>query len=286
MPKKKVTQAVINANRVNANKSTGARSPAGKLAAKRNPRTHGFFAQELIISEAEKPVFQSLSRTLHEELLPKTALQNIAFEEIVSCTWRLKLSVRLEMRRAGTFLDTSDGRETQTRIPEGTPVISSWCLAGRQELRDGIRFLEFIIGDFENNGQVREEWKEPLDRAFGVGFFEELTKWTHMSRDAILLADHLVRHAKTFGKPLPPIDGKQAAELVVDPAQGYQMVGKLLNRELEHLRGLSASWTQRTSQTIDAHNAVVDFAPRYYTTASRDLHRAVDWYVHLKEENL
>jgi hypothetical protein len=40
----------------------------------------------------------------------------------------------------------------------------------------------------------------------------------------------------------------------------------------------------RDLQGSDA--GTVDFAPRYFTTASRDLHRAVEWYAHLKESNL
>ena len=65
------------------------------------------------------------------------------------------------------------------------------------------------------------------------------------------------------------------------------MVSKLIEEKLQHLHDLSRSWDQRAAESA-ATQAVspVDFAPRYFTTASRDLHRAVEWYEHLKKNNL
>jgi hypothetical protein len=88
------------------------------------------------------------------------------------------------MRRVSSVLEVPDGQEAQPTIPEGTPVMSRWFLSGRQGLRDAMRYLELVKADVEASGRVREEWKEGLDRAFGVGFFELLTKWTPMHRDA------------------------------------------------------------------------------------------------------
>jgi hypothetical protein len=270
------------ANRKNAENSTGPTTNGGKRNSSRNAIKDGFFAKELVFSETEKLEVQSLRRTLCAELSPTTTLQNIGFEEVVCCTWRLRLAVRLEMRRAARFLDGSEEQGAKPESPGGTPVMPNWYLSDRQELRDAIRFVEFVIGDFEENGVVREDWREPLDRAFGVGFHDLLTKWTPMNRTAVLMADFLIRHQENTGMKLPRFD----TGVVIDPAQGSQMVGKLLDRELQHLRHLSRSWAQRASQTIDVHDAVADFAPRYFTTASRDLHRAVEWFEHLKELNL
>jgi hypothetical protein len=57
--------------------------------------------------------------------------------------------------------------------------------------------------------------------------------------------------------------------------------------QLRHLQDLSWSWERRIQETAAAQNAgAVDFAPRYFTSATRDLHRAVAWYSHLKKNNL
>jgi len=280
--KKKITT-----NRKNAKNSSGPKTKRGKKHSSRNAFRHGFFAKELILSEAEKLELQSLGWALHTELLPTTALQHTAVERIVHCIGRVKLATGLEMRRAGSLLDAPNSQEEAApEPPKGASETLKWCLAGRQELRDAIRFLEFVKGDFENSGRVREDHKEPLDRAFGPEFYDQLTKWMPMSHDAILLTQHLVRHAETFGKPLPPLNGDQPAKIVIDPAQGHQMVGKLLELKLQDLRVLSTSWEQRMSQAVDAHTATVDFDPRFFTAACRDLERAVKWFLFLKERKL
>jgi hypothetical protein len=243
----KGSEKKIKANRKNAKNSCGPKTKAGKRISSHNSLKHGLFARELIISEAEKAEVGFLRRALYAELVPKTALQNIAFDEVVCCTWRVKLAARLEMRRTAALFDASDGRETQPEVPEGTSAMPNWYLSGRQDLRYAIRFLENVSGDFEANGLVRQEWKDPLDGAFGVGFYDLLTNWTPVNRDVVLLAQHLVKHSETFGRPLPPMDGK-SAEVVIDPEQGHQMVEKLIELKLQDLRGLSASWAQRASK--------------------------------------
>jgi len=111
------------------------------------------------------------------------------------------------------------------------------------------------------------------------------------------MAYTLDRHKKTYkvgassGDDKKPGDSseedKKVPEFVPDPAHTLRMVDKLIEQQLQHLYDLSKSWEQRASGYAEAQNAAtVDFAPRYFTTASRDLHRAVEWYAHLRELNL
>jgi hypothetical protein len=273
-------------NRTNARHSTGPKTANGKRNSSRNSTKHGFFAKEFLLSDEEKVEFQTLHRTLREQLRPRTALQGIALEEIVCCSWRCKLAARLEAQRLRILLETPQDREVQPKETQD-PARMRWYTASRQDLGRAIGILEHVSRDFETGGRVREEWKEPLDKAFGGGFYESLTKWTSMSIDAILIADHLAKHAKTFGKPLPYPDDKELAKVVVDPSQSIQMAGKLIDERLCHLRDLHRSWEQRASESGAAQAASpVDFAPRYFTTTTRDQHRAVQWYVSLKKNNL
>ena len=46
---------------------------------------------------------------------------------------------------------------------------------------------------------VPEEYKETLDLAFGVEFYESLIKWPTISLQAIYLVDHLDKMRTTFG---------------------------------------------------------------------------------------
>jgi hypothetical protein len=64
------------------------------------------------------------------------------------------------------------------------------------------------------------------------------------------------------------------------------MVIKLLELEQLVLSDLWKSLEQRTSESAGAQYAAVDFAPRYFSSASRDLHRAIDRYMDLRKNDL
>jgi hypothetical protein len=287
MKKREITQAVLAANRANAKKSAGPRTAAGKLTARRNAATHGFFAQELALNDEEKREFEILRRTLHPQLSPTTVLQEVAFAEILICIGRCKLALRMEMRRVSRTLGDGSAQQAQGDEPEGPVARTEWYLSGRQGLREGIRLLEAFKEDFLRLGRIDEKWSVVLDRAFGPQLRELLTDWIPSNKDAALLADHLTRHARTFRRPLPcDQDGGNKPKVILDPYQGQEMVIKLLEQELSMLSDLWRSVEQRASASEGTQNQAVDFAPRYFTTACRDLHRAVAWYTQLKKENL
>lgn len=278
----------MNPNRKNARQSSGPKTPNGKRNSSRNSTKHGFFAKELVLSDEERVEVQTLHRSLREQLQPGTALQCIGLEEIVCCSWRCKLAARLEARRLRILLDKAQDREVQ---PEGAHDLARmrWYAASRQDLRGAIRVLGDVRQEFEQLGRIPEERKDELDRLFGIEWYDSTTKWVSMSKEAILVAIHMAEHAKIFGKgegpPYP--DEKELAKTVVDPSQSLQMVAKLIDAKLQHLPDLHRSWDQRASESVAAQAASpVDFAPRYFTTATRDLHRAVEWYEHLKKNRL
>ena len=74
--------------------------------------------------------------------------------------------------------------------------------------------------------------------------------------------------------------------MIVDPEQSQQMVLKLLELEESLLLDLWKSSEQRISDASRVQTAAADFAPRYFTTTCRDLHRAVAWYKELKKDGL
>ena len=273
-------------NTKNAHHSSGPKTANGKRNSSRNATKHGFFAKELILSDEEKLEFQTLDRTLREQLRPRTALQGLGLEEIVCCSWRCKLAARLEARRLRILLDTPQDQEVQPQEAED-PARTRWYAASRGDLRVAIRVLCNARKEFEQLGRIPEERKDQLDRLFGTEWYDSTTKWVSMSKEAILAARHMEEHAKNFGTGLPYVDDKELTKVVVDPSQCFQMVDKLIATQSQHLHDLLRSWEQRASESAAAQAASpVDFAPRYFTTATRDLHRAVEWYAYLKKSNL
>jgi hypothetical protein len=64
------------------------------------------------------------------------------------------------------------------------------------------------------------------------------------------------------------------------------MVIKLLELNESMLADLWKSSEQRASDFARAQNDTVDFAPRYFSAACRDLHRAINRFMDLKKNNL
>ncbi len=85
------TEAQIRANRSNAQKSTGPRTPEGKAKSARNATKHGLTAQHIVLSTEDQEVYDA-----HRE-------QMLA-ERIISLSWRLDRAVRIQTQRrnAGT----------------------------------------------------------------------------------------------------------------------------------------------------------------------------------------
>ena len=281
------TTKKILANRANARRSPGPQTPRGKNNSRRNATKHGFYSPELILFDEDKQEFEELRRGIHTQFQPKTALQIMTLEDVVCCRWRCKLALRLEMRRLGRLSDMPHDLGVQPE--EGTPGPTNtarWYASDRPTLHSAIRWLRDVRDDFEENGEVRDAWKENMDNIFGPEFYRSLKKWTPMSRSVILMVNQIVAHRKMHGTggTIPVVD--DTPELTIDPNQGHEMVGKLVGQELRHLEDMHRSWELVVSESVRAETAAVDFTPRYFTNAVRDFRAAVEFFEYLKANNL
>jgi hypothetical protein len=283
MSKRKVTQAVIDANRANARKSTGPRTAAGKVISKRNARTHGFFSRELLLNEEERHELAAICTRLHAELSPNTVMQSIGFEEIAANLGRCKKALRLEMRYVDRAFarDDHNPQSDQSYRPNAQ---TEWYLAGKQGLRQGLQVLHQLKQEFEDLGRIDPKWNDVLDSAFGLRFRQALTRWDTRDREAALLAQFLKSHEKTYNMPLPPMESGKP-EVCLDPFQTQQMVTHLIEIEESMLSDLWQSCERRALDSAREQNGTVEFAPRYFSSACRDLHRSIDRYMELKKNN-
>jgi hypothetical protein len=275
-------------------KKGGPRTPRGKSNSKFNAMLHGFFAIELVLNDKEKRQLDTIRRHLQSQLLPQTVLQGIGLGRILTCIGRCKLALRQEMRHVRQLFGDSAAPQAQSAQPEGPVATTDWYLSGRQGLREGIRLLEAVKVAFLNLGRIDAQWHASLDKVFGPEFRQLLTQWTPSDETAVLLAHQLTEHAKRYDRSLPfseqkpgsEVDGEKTPKVILDPEQSKQMVLKLLELKSSQLSDFWKSSEQRASDSAKAQNDAVDFAPRYFTTAFRDLDRAVASYMKLKEENL
>jgi hypothetical protein len=80
----------VQANRANAEKSTGPRSQAGKDRSRLNSRKHGLTAKMLIIVGEHADDFDQLRAELMAEYDPQSALECELVERLAGILWRLR----------------------------------------------------------------------------------------------------------------------------------------------------------------------------------------------------
>ena len=85
------------ANRRNAKKSTGPRTPEGRAAVRLNGVKHGLQAETLILPGEQQSDFTDLLQTFEAEYQPATPIAETHVRELAMSTWRLN---RLDLTEA------------------------------------------------------------------------------------------------------------------------------------------------------------------------------------------
>jgi hypothetical protein len=96
MTSKKQNQA----NRQNALKSTGPKTPEGKASARLNATKHGLLSQEVLLQGEDEAALKELGERLRAELQPVGEMESQLVKRIIDATWRLRRLSRVE---AGIF---------------------------------------------------------------------------------------------------------------------------------------------------------------------------------------
>jgi hypothetical protein len=88
---KKASARQLDANRQNAKKSTGPRSPEGKMRSSRNALIHGLSAMRCLLAHEDREALQQLREDLYEEypMASKGGLNLVLIELAASLAWRL-----------------------------------------------------------------------------------------------------------------------------------------------------------------------------------------------------
>src|SRR5215216_190465 len=97
-----VSQKKLDANRANAQKSTGPRTAGGKCASSRNAATHGLWANFLLPGESAE-AFGQIRNGMILSLNPRTPFELDLLDRAAALAWRLR---RIENAEAGLLLTT------------------------------------------------------------------------------------------------------------------------------------------------------------------------------------
>src|SRR5437588_12906736 len=91
------SQRQIEANRLNAQKSTGPATPEGRAAVRLNSLKYGLYAETLILPGEDPAAFDALLDRFHAEYQPATPTEEAFVSQIVMATWRRARIQRMEV---------------------------------------------------------------------------------------------------------------------------------------------------------------------------------------------
>jgi hypothetical protein len=90
------TQKQIDANRRNALRSTGPKTPAGKTISSRNALKHGLRARAALLPGEDKQAFERLFNAFRAEHRPAGRFEEVLVEQMAVAYWKLSRLTRIE----------------------------------------------------------------------------------------------------------------------------------------------------------------------------------------------
>jgi hypothetical protein len=94
-----VSARKIEANRANASKSTGPRTPEGKARSSRNASvTHGFYSSRILLDGEDAGELEELRQELVRDLRPSGTAELLIVERLVTAHWKLRRLHECERR--------------------------------------------------------------------------------------------------------------------------------------------------------------------------------------------
>ncbi len=148
------TEAQVQANRKNAQKSTGPRTTEGKAAVSQNAVKHGFLSRLDVIRGEEQAEFDLHREKMLEEWAPVGPMESMLAERIAGLSWRLQRAERMQSEAFEALL-TPDTSGLAVRIAQSLRPKRS---QEEEESESELAFGRAVVKDF-GHGRV-------LDRLF------------------------------------------------------------------------------------------------------------------------
>src|ERR1035438_107944 len=116
------TEKQIAANRANAAKSTGAKTPAGKAIVSQNATRHDLLAKSFVLKSECSTRFKTFVESFYAEYNPTTPTETALVDTMATARWRLIRMSNLE----ASIIDHEYGLDTQSADlpppPRATPA--------------------------------------------------------------------------------------------------------------------------------------------------------------------
>lgn len=196
------SQRQIEANRKNAQKSTGPKTPEGRAAVRLNGLKHGFTAEALVVPGEEQADFEALLHSFEADYNPADTTEQALVLKLAMADWRLR---RLYQMEAAFYnLTLQDIEQEATRDYKDLDDFGRLALVARRDAGTASSLANFSI------------YESRLERSF-YRALRELQR-LHAQRAANLKNQSQSVPATQVAPPAPaPLDSPAAATGTADP---------------------------------------------------------------------
>jgi hypothetical protein len=192
------TEAQIDANRRNAEASTGPRTTEGKARVSRNSTTFGLYSTGDVVRPEEESLYQAFCEDFQRQLAPQGAMETTLAGEIVHAAWRLRRCAQAESTLAAHF-DAQSGLDPMLD-PATAPAWNSIDRARAQALRHFQRATA-ELRRLQTERQARND-KARNDNALKSSFIPDVR---HQLFPNKLLPDNLTKQTQSEAPQAAPI---------------------------------------------------------------------------------
>ncbi len=143
----RITPKQLEANRQNALKSTGPKTPEGKSLVALNPIKHGLLSKEVLLAHEDENSLVELGKRLRHQLAPVGELELMLVDRVISAAWRLRRILRIETEMMDHKLsDKEKSRISYGRKIKQDPVTLWEALESDFQYRDSLfKFMRYEI---------------------------------------------------------------------------------------------------------------------------------------------
>lgn len=164
------TEKQLEANRRNAQQSTGPKTEQGKAIAKLNAVKHGILSDVVLITKGDgqerRDVYQRLYHGLRESFQPQGMMEEALVEQIVVYLWRKRRVLRYELgcirQQLDAYQDVAEAPDEDVMLRSRKPKTIAQRLAEAQErlerCQQGVQALQDGCDILSEEGA--DEWEE------------------------------------------------------------------------------------------------------------------------------
>jgi hypothetical protein len=150
------TPAQIAANRANARKSTGPRTPEGKAVSRFNALQHGAGSHSIVIPGEDPAAYDSLAADYVHEFQPQSSAEHFHIETMLRADWQKQRLVRVEADLTCTLLAENPEGSLAAALLSASPAAKLLTRIQRQ-------IAGFERAWYRANAELRRARQHPAD---------------------------------------------------------------------------------------------------------------------------